>query len=41
MLEGELDPDKFFPWIQRVTQEQGPSILRLKGIIAFAGDAER
>ncbi len=41
MLEGELDPDKFFPWIQNVTQEQGPNILRLKGILAFAGDAER
>jgi G3E family GTPase len=41
MLEGELDPDKFFPWIQKVTQEQGPNILRLKGILAFAGDAER
>lgn len=38
---GELDPQKFFPWIQQVTQVQGPNILRLKGIIAFKDDAER
>ncbi|HVZ14318.1 MAG TPA: GTP-binding protein, partial [Bauldia sp.] len=30
---GTLDPEKFFPWIQRVTQEQGPDILRMKGIL--------
>ena len=38
---GELDPQKFFPWIQQTTQEQGPDILRLKGILAFKGDDER
>ncbi|KQT85925.1 GTP-binding protein [Aurantimonas sp. Leaf443] len=38
---GELDQAKFFPWIQALTQEQGPNILRLKGIIAFAGDPDR
>ena len=38
---GELNPAKFFPWIQQLTQEQGPNILRLKGIIAFKGDDER
>lgn len=38
---GEVDPGKFFPWIQKITQEQGPNILRLKGIIAFKGDEER
>ena len=38
---GEMNPDKFFPWIQNVTQTQGPNILRLKGIIAFKGDEER
>ncbi len=38
---GELDADKFFPWIQKLTQEQGPNILRLKGILAFKGDHER
>ncbi|EJF89372.1 CobW family GTP-binding protein [Bartonella tamiae] len=38
---GEIDPQKFFPWIQNLTQQQGPNILRLKGIIAFKGDDER
>lgn len=38
---GELDAAKFFPWIQNVTQVQGPDILRLKGIIAFADDDDR
>ncbi|WP_375632528.1 CobW family GTP-binding protein [Bartonella sp. AA74HLJMH] len=36
-----LQPEKFFPWIQQVTQQQGPDILRLKGIIAFQGDDDR
>ncbi|WP_332060698.1 CobW family GTP-binding protein [Bartonella sp. CB74] len=38
---GALQPEKFFPWIQQVTQQQGPDILRLKGIIAFQGDHDR
>ncbi|ASQ02816.1 GTP-binding protein [Sinorhizobium meliloti WSM1022] len=38
---GEMNPDRFFPWIQKITQTDGPNILRLKGIIAFAGDVER
>jgi G3E family GTPase len=38
---GTLNPDKFFPWIQRVTQEQGPDILRMKGILSFKDDPER
>jgi G3E family GTPase len=38
---GTLDPKVFFPWIDRVTQEQGPDILRLKGILSFKDDEER
>ncbi|MDL2405465.1 GTP-binding protein [Rhizobium calliandrae] len=38
---GEMNPERFFPWIQKVTQTDGPNILRLKGIIAFKGDEER
>lgn len=41
LRSGELDPAKFFPWIQQLTQQQGPNILRLKGIIAFKGDDDR
>jgi G3E family GTPase len=38
---GELNAEKFFSWINALTQEQGGNILRLKGIIAFHNDAER
>ncbi|TIV82374.1 MAG: GTP-binding protein [Mesorhizobium sp.] len=38
---GEMDPKKFFPWIEKVTQMEGPNILRLKGIIALKGDKDR
>jgi len=37
----EMVAEKFFPWLQAVTQEQGANILRLKGIIAFQGDEDR
>jgi G3E family GTPase len=38
---GALNPKVFFPWIERITQEFGPQILRLKGILAFKDDDER
>jgi G3E family GTPase len=38
---GEMDPRKFFPWIEKTTQMDGPNILRLKGIIALDKDPER
>jgi G3E family GTPase len=38
---GELDPGKFFPWIHALTQERGPNILRMKGILAFRDEARR
>jgi len=38
---GEMDPKKFFPWIEKTTQIDGPNILRLKGIIAIKDDRER
>ena len=36
-----LDPDKFFPWVQDLVQEEGPSILRCKGILSFKDDDQR
>jgi G3E family GTPase len=39
--ERELDPDKFFPWVQDLVQREGPNILRCKGILSFKGDDER
>ncbi|WP_068086913.1 CobW family GTP-binding protein [Polycladidibacter stylochi] len=38
---GDLDPQKFFPWINEVTQLEGPNILRMKGILAFKDDPQR
>jgi G3E family GTPase len=38
---GEMDPKKFFPWLEKTTQMDGPNILRLKGIIAIKDDADR
>ncbi len=38
---GTLDPEKFFPWIQDITREFGPDILRLKGILSFKDDNDR
>jgi len=38
---GEMDPRKFFPWIEKTTQMDGPNILRLKGIIALSKDPDR
>ncbi len=40
-LEGDVDPDKFMPWINQLTQERGPNILRCKGIVAFKDDPKR
>jgi G3E family GTPase len=36
-----LNPDKFFPWIQNLVAEDGPAILRSKGILSFRDDPDR
>ncbi len=41
LIAGDLDPELFFPWVNQVTQVQGPNILRLKGILAFKDDPQR
>jgi G3E family GTPase len=38
---GEMDPQRFFPWLDKITQAEGPNILRLKGIIALKDDPDR
>jgi G3E family GTPase len=40
-LDMPLDPDKFFPWVQTLVQEEGPNILRCKGILSFKNDPKR
>ncbi|HVL72542.1 MAG TPA: GTP-binding protein [Beijerinckiaceae bacterium] len=38
---GEVDPEKFLPWLNELTQRQGPDILRCKGIVAFPDEPKR
>ena len=40
-IRGDVDPEKFMPWINELTQVQGPDILRCKGILAFKGEPKR
>jgi G3E family GTPase len=39
--ETPLDPEKFFPWVQMISQEFGIDLLRMKGIVAFPDDPKR
>ncbi len=36
-----IDPQKLMPWLNQFTQERGPDILRLKGILAFSDEPKR
>ena len=38
---GEIDGDRFFPWIHALTQAEGANILRMKGILALRGEDRR
>ncbi len=40
-IKGDVDPDKFMPWIQDLTQVKGADILRCKGILAFRNEPKR
>ena len=40
-IEGEVDAEKFMPWINELTQTRGIDILRSKGILAFKGEPKR
>ena len=40
-IDGDVDPEKFLPWVQDYTQREGGSILRSKGILAFKGEPRR
>ena len=40
-LDGDIDPNKFMPWINELVQREGPNILRSKGILAFKDDPKR
>ncbi len=38
---GEVNPEKFMPWISELTQRDGAQILRCKGIVAFPDEPKR
>ena len=40
-LDGDVDPEKFMPWINELTQTRGIDILRSKGILAFKDEPKR
>jgi G3E family GTPase len=39
--EGDVDPEKFMPWINDLVQKEGANILRSKGILAFKKEPKR
>ena len=36
-----INPEKLLPWLNSYTQEHGPDLLRLKGIVAFPDEPKR
>jgi G3E family GTPase len=38
---GEVDPERFVPWLNELVQKEGPDILRCKGIVAFRNEPRR
>ncbi|MGC8469856.1 MAG: CobW family GTP-binding protein, partial [Acetobacteraceae bacterium] len=40
-VEGEIDPRKFEAWMSQLLAEQGPDLLRTKGILAHPGEDRR
>ncbi|MBS7696066.1 MULTISPECIES: GTP-binding protein [unclassified Chelatococcus] len=40
-IPGDVDPAKFMPWVNELVQQEGPNILRSKGILAFKGEPKR
>ncbi|MDB5593504.1 MAG: cobalamin biosynthesis protein CobW [Hyphomicrobiales bacterium] len=40
-IEGDVNPELFMPWINKIVQDMGPSILRSKGIMSFPGEPKR
>lgn len=39
--DGDVDPEKFMPWINDLVQQEGPNILRSKGILSFRNEPKR
>lgn len=41
VIDGDVDPEKFMPWINDLVQAEGPNILRSKGILSFRNEPKR
>jgi len=40
-VPGDVDPERFLPWVQNLAQTEGQNFLRWKGIIAFKDEPRR
>jgi G3E family GTPase len=40
-VEGDVNPDRFLPWVQNLAQQEGQNFLRWKGILAFKDEPRR
>jgi G3E family GTPase len=40
-IDGDVDPNRFMPWINDLVQKEGPNILRSKGILSFKDEQKR
>ncbi|MBB3974729.1 CobW family GTP-binding protein [Hansschlegelia beijingensis] len=40
-IPGDVDANKFMPWVNNLAQTEGQNFLRWKGILAFAGEPRR
>ncbi len=40
-IDGDVDPDKFMPWVNEVAQKEGQNLLRWKGILSFRNEPKR
>ena len=40
-IDGDVDPNKFMPWVNELVQREGPNILRSKGILALKDEPKR
>jgi G3E family GTPase len=38
---GALDPDRFNRWINQLVNDQGPQLMRMKGLLNFVSEARR
>jgi G3E family GTPase len=36
-----INPQKLLPWLDKLTQDEGPNLLRMKGVIAFPDEPQR